>query len=156
MSMFGNAFKPGGAGRDIAGYIGDALANIGGARPVYGPAKMQERQQELELQRAMQLAQYKQQNPDPTATMQNIAATGVRPGTPEYQARLLKAVMQPHYMVLGTPESGQEVIDANNPPAAGGDIDPAAVARLKSNPHEAALFDEHFGPGSAARVLGGQ
>jgi hypothetical protein len=33
-------------------------------------------------------------------------------------------------------------------------IDPEAVARLKANPGEAAMFDQHFGAGSAARVLG--
>lgn len=39
-------------------------------------------------------------------------------------------------------------VSAGGPPA-------EAVARLKSNPHEAAQFDEIFGPGASDRVLGG-
>jgi hypothetical protein len=38
---------------------------------------------------------------------------------------------------------------AQEPPA-------EAIARLKSNPGEAQQFDEIFGPGASARVLGGQ
>jgi hypothetical protein len=156
MSMFGNSFKPGGAGRDIAGYIGDALMSIGGGRPIYAPAKAEMRNQQSLLDRQMALAQYKQANPDPTGTMQNVAAAGMKPGSPEYQAMMSKVLLQPHYMMMGSPETGQTVIDANNPPPQGGDIDPAAIARLKANPGEAAMFDEHFGPGASARVLGGQ
>lgn len=140
----------------IAGILGDAMSGAAGQPGMYARSLGEDRQQQSELQRQMAIAQYKQQNPDPTGTMQNVASTGVRPGTPEYQAMMRKVLLQPHYMVLGNPEIGQQVIDANNPPAAGGDIDPAAIARLKANPGEAQMFDEHFGPGSAARYLGGQ
>jgi len=53
MGMFGNAFKPGGAGRNVAGYIGDALAQIGGMKGVYGPAVAAQRefQERAELAR---------------------------------------------------------------------------------------------------------
>lgn len=33
---------------------------------------------------------------------------------------------------------------------------PAAIARLRTNPHEAAQFDEVFGPGASQKALGGQ
>jgi hypothetical protein len=155
MGMFGNAFKPGGAGRDIAGYIGDALLTLGGGRPMYAPAKAEIRGQQNMLDRQLAFAQWKQAHPDPTGTMQNVDAA-LNSSDPRVRELMTKVLQQPHYMVLGSPENGQTVIDANNPPPAGGDIDPAAIARLKANPGEAALFDEHFGPGSAARVLGGQ
>jgi hypothetical protein len=159
MGMFGNAFKPGGAGRDVAGYVGDALLRLSGGDPVYAPMKAQGLQQQQMLQREMMLARYKQQNPDPTGTMQNVGAAGFQQGTPEYQQFMQKILQQPHYMVLGNAENGQQVIDANNPPQMGGGQagPPAeAIARLKSNPAEAAQFDEIFGPGSAARAMGGQ
>lgn len=46
-------------------------------------------------------------------------------------------------------------------PAQAGGQQPAeppapAIERLRANPHEAAQFDEIFGPGSAARAMGGQ
>lgn len=155
MGMFGaKAFAPGGTGRAVAGYIGDALLNLGGQKPVYAPQMQEQAQQRAMLERQMMLARYKAQNPDPTGTMQNAQAAGHLPGTPGYQKLIEQSMMAPHYITLGNPESGQTVIDANNPPPAGGDIDPAAVARLKANPAEAQMFDEHFGPGSAARVLG--
>jgi hypothetical protein len=140
----------------IAGIVGDALSGAAGQPGMYARTLAEGHQQQAELQRQMALAQYKQANPDPTGTMQNVAAAGLKPGSPEYQAMMSKVLLQPHYMMLGNPETGQQVIDANNPPAQGGDIDPAAIARLKANPGEAAMFDEHFGPGASAHVLGGQ
>jgi hypothetical protein len=113
-------FEQGGAGRPIAGYLGDALLNLSGNKPIYGPMVTEQRQQDSMLQRQMALAQWKMQNPEPTGTMQNVAATGVQPGTPEYQQRMLKAVMQPHYVMFGNAEQGQTLIDANNPPQGGG------------------------------------
>jgi hypothetical protein len=144
-------------GRSILGSIGDGLLMASGNKPQYWPMQAEGNQQALMLQRQLALEQYKAAHPDPTGTMQNVEAAGLTPGTPEYQAFMQKILQQPHYMVLGNTDTGQTVIDANNPPPSGGsDIDPAAIARLKANPGEAALFDEHFGPGAAARVLGGQ
>lgn len=61
-SFFGN----GGAGRDIAGRIGDWLAQVNGVAPVYGPAMQEQRQmayQNAMMQRrqAMQMANWQQQ-----------------------------------------------------------------------------------------------
>ena len=155
MGMFGNAFRSGGAGRDVMGYIGDALLTLGGGRPMYAPAKAEMRGQQNMLDRQLAYAQWKQAHPDPTGTMQNASA--VYPvGSPQWRALIEKTMQAPHYITLGSPETGQTVIDANNPPPQGGDIPPDAAARLKANPAEAAQFDEIFGAGASARVLGGQ
>ena len=68
-------FAPGGAGRAIAGNIGDALLTMSGHSPIYAPlmAKQQseQSQQMAELQRQMALAQFKNANPEPTAIQRN-------------------------------------------------------------------------------------
>ena len=46
-------FGQGGAGRSIAGYVGDALLSMSGGRPVYGPTVAAQREQEQMLQRQM-------------------------------------------------------------------------------------------------------
>ncbi|WP_420140139.1 hypothetical protein [Sphingomonas sp.] len=89
MSMFGNAFKQGGVGRNIAGYVGDALLSASGNRPIYGPAVQQRQEQEAEFQRQLALAQFKAMNPEPTSIMQNALAGGLQPGTPEYSKFIL-------------------------------------------------------------------
>lgn len=162
MSLAGGQSGAGGffskpIGAAILGSIGDGLLTASGGKPLYWPMQAEGRQQALMLQRQLALEQYKAAHPDPTGTMQNVTAAGFQPGTPEYQQFMQKILQQPRYMVLGSPETGQTVIDANNPPPTGGDAPPAeAVARLKANPAEAAQFDEIFGPGASARVLGAQ
>jgi hypothetical protein len=140
----------------IAGIVGDALSGAAGQPGMYARSLAEGHQQQAELQRQMALAQYKQANPDPTGTMQNVAAAGLKPGSPEYQAMMSKVLLQPHYMMLGNPETGQQVIDANNPPPQDAGPPPDAVAHLKSDPSLAPQFDEVFGPGAAARAIGGQ
>jgi hypothetical protein len=140
--------------RRIAGIIGDTLAGAAGRPGPYAQQMHEAQQQQMLFQRQVALAQWKQQHPDPTGTMQNAQATGALPGTPDYQDLIRKTMMAPHYITLGNAENGQTVIDANN--MGSGNVPPDAVARLKANPHEAAQFDEIFGPGAAARAMGGQ
>jgi len=105
------AWQRGGKGWNTVGGIGDILAALGGKETPYVNHMMEEEKQQQLLQRQMMLAQWKNQHPDPTGTMQNVQAAGLQPGTPEYQAFMQKVLMQPRYMVLGNPESGQQVID---------------------------------------------
>jgi hypothetical protein len=42
-------FGQGGTGRNIAGYIGDALLTASGGRPVFGPAQMQQHQMQQQI-----------------------------------------------------------------------------------------------------------
>jgi hypothetical protein len=81
-------FDQGGAGRPIAGYIGDALLNMSGNKPVYAPMMQQQRQQQAELARMMQMAQWKQANPDPTSMQRNYEyLKGIRPDLGESYLR---------------------------------------------------------------------
>lgn len=60
-------FDQGGAGRAVAGYLGDALARIGGQQGVYAPmmAHQQElQQQQIETQRQQMLLRQKQMQPE--------------------------------------------------------------------------------------------
>lgn len=69
-------FGEGGAGRNIAGYIGDALLQMSGANPIYQPTMLQrqqeallarQRQQQVQDQRDTWIAQqqYKAEHPEP-------------------------------------------------------------------------------------------
>jgi hypothetical protein len=55
--------------------------------------------------------------------------------------------------VLTNPLTGQTMVPQAKAPVQA--PPPEAISRLRSNPAEATQFDEIFGPGSAARILGG-
>lgn len=68
-------FGAGGTGRNIAGIIGDALLSASGRGPIYAPLRAQAaqsqrdaRRQGYEFQRQLALAQFKNANPEPSAT----------------------------------------------------------------------------------------
>lgn len=97
-------FGAGGSGRNIAGYVGDALAQMGGLNPVYAPVMqqqrlLQQRQQMADQQYQRQRqdgmadwiakAQYEAANPKaqaPTEFERTLIASGVQPGSPEWTA----------------------------------------------------------------------
>lgn len=70
----GGFFGEGGAGRAIAGYVGDYLAQLGGARPIYAPIAQQRQliqQQQVKRQNDwedwVRQAQWERDHPKPTA-----------------------------------------------------------------------------------------
>jgi hypothetical protein len=76
-------FGQGGTGRNIAGYIGDALLTASGGRPVFAPARMQQHQMQQQMQMEEQRRRaaletwqaqqvYKAANPDPTDLSQRV------------------------------------------------------------------------------------
>jgi len=114
-------FGAGGAGRSIAGYIGDALLSASGHDPVYAPMIAQARQQSLEGQRQLTLAQYKAQNPEPSDIMREAQSMGLKPGSPQWNDFIQNWRMKQPMIILGNPANGQQVVDpsqlrANTPP----------------------------------------
>jgi hypothetical protein len=91
-------FSDGGAGRSIAGSIGDALLQLSHAQPIYGPAMQAQRdfaqrrqEAEQESQRSLSneeaLYNYKLQNPEPDQMSdfdKQAVAGGYAPGTPDW------------------------------------------------------------------------
>lgn len=93
----GGFFGEGGAGRPIAGYIGDALLQMSGMKPIYQPLAQENYQRSLmakqaavnnsaEWQKWLMQQMYKDAHPEQTADEKMLVASGLKPGTPEYQA----------------------------------------------------------------------
>lgn len=93
-------FGQGGTGRNIAGYIGDALLQMSGMQPIYQPTMLANAQQASEAQRAeaarfaaMEDYRAKKQidqeydTPDPTGFERTLDAAGI---TGEQRIRLLR------------------------------------------------------------------
>lgn len=98
MGMFGQAFKPGGVGRNIAGYLGDALLTASGHDAQFGPQMNARKQQELEFQQQLALAQAKAQYRAPTALQQNYEY--LQQQNPQLAEQYLRAQANP--MTLST------------------------------------------------------
>jgi len=91
-------FAAGSTGRNLLGYLGDALAQLGGVRGNFAPAVAQQRQQQFMAQQAQQKRmadyqdwvaqqQYKAANPAPLAPTEfdrALMASGIQPGTPQW------------------------------------------------------------------------
>lgn len=65
-------FDEGGIGRTIAGSVGDALLQLGGAQPIFAPAMQEQRRYQMQeanrlrdFQNQRDLIDYKRQNPEP-------------------------------------------------------------------------------------------
>jgi hypothetical protein len=101
---------------------------------------------------------------------QEVVLRGFQPGTPEFQqeiGRILKAkystVSTVPYQAGGgvaaydkaTGQATPVIVPEGSQPNQPSAIPPEAAAELQANPQTAAQFDEIFGPGAAARILGG-
>jgi hypothetical protein len=109
-------------------------------------------------------------NNDPELPLiaQEAMAAGLQPGTPEFQkeiGRILKAKYDTTKVVSYQKGGGAVAFDratggitpliAPGGAPSGGGIPQEAIAELRNNPASAAQFDEIFGEGAAAQVLGG-
>lgn len=148
--------------RKVLGLVSDGILAFNGKEAIYGPAMAKTRQQEQQNEQAIRLARIKAESPaeDPSI-IRALRAAGIDPTSPEGRKIITDNLSTPRYMTLGTPETGQVVINPNAMPGGGGGYAPMqgppaeAVSMLKASPNLAAQFDETFGPGAAARVLGG-
>ena len=168
-------FGQGGAGRSIAGAIGDALLQMGHMDPIYGPAMKE--QNALERGDQIYNRHRQDENTDwqtrhtieqadkaPDEFSRYMTAAGIDPSSPQGQAlyaqRVDSLANPPHFgvdpstgafgMFRAPPISGPSTGAPTLPPP------PSAVAYLKANPHAAADFDQKYGPGASSNYLGGQ
>jgi hypothetical protein len=110
-------FGQGGAGRAIAGSVGDALLQLGRMQPIYGPAMQAQREFAQRRQQAQEESQnalnnekalyaYKLANPEPDQMSdfdKQAVAGGILPGTPEWIALHKNHVQEMSDPVVTTP-----------------------------------------------------
>lgn len=166
-------FGEGGVGRNIAGFIGDALLQNVGRAPIFAPV-MQARQQamhearlaEQKRQQDMQDWQAKEQwkidNPGPPddAFSRALIEGGIQPGTEQWgtlhkqraenMANPVQMVQLPNGQYIpmrpNTIAPGGAPMQRPTPPE-------AAIKDLQKNPGTAHFFDEVFGPGASQKYL---
>lgn len=169
-----------GRSREWAGILADGLLGLAGRQGVYAPMMERRRQEQTALEAGEQRYQrqradsrddflWKQQNEakTPTGFAGELVQAGYQPGTPEYVAKLQQHVanrLDPSVTVpIGDrlyvgPRSGLGMATGAAPgPISAPKVPPpqTAIQLLKSDPSKAAQFDEVFGQGAAAQVLGG-
>lgn len=167
-------FGEGGAGRGIAGTIGDYLLQQAHMQPVYAPAQQQNRQQALLQQRYQQQKQdeqstwlarqeYERANPKPVNndTISDFNFIAQKLG-PEKATEFLGTIAAGPPMAVDavdpvTHQTVRQYIPRTSLPGMGSAPSgppPAAIDHLRSNPALGPAFDQKYGPGAAARILG--
>jgi len=152
-------FGKGGRGWQILGIIGDALQTAGGGKPTYQEAQQKWAEMQGEQQKALlrfhldRLAEATK----PTDFQRN--ADYLNSAHPGLGDTYLKQVAEGPPVATDVAAPDGSVSRQFLPRSAidGGSLSPppGAISLLKSNPSLAAHFDAKYGPGSAARVLGG-
>lgn len=114
-------FQKGGMGGKLGmGLLGGALDGVavwGGSKPGYSGARSEESDFQRELVKAKILAALKGETNNDTPAMKEAAAMGMAPGTPEFNEYVRRARMKPNFMMMGNPETGQQIV---NPEEMGG------------------------------------
>jgi hypothetical protein len=163
--MFGGGRVSIDLSRALAGYLA-GIGNPAGVQTLQGlnSLRQQQMQHQLDLQdynrkRADDNADfithedYKAAHDVPDISQRIAALNSIKPGLGDTYAQNYAANGGGLGPVLTNPLTGQTMMPANKAPAQ--EAPAEAIARLKSNPAEAAQFDEVFGPGASAKVLGG-
>lgn len=152
--LFHNFNAPGGFASKL-GLLADALD--GGntfANAQQQPIENDFKRRQLELQG--QIANTRADT-EP-ASIKALRAAGIDPASPYGQSLIAGNLNRP--IIVGSPETSQMVLGGGfgAPGATAGPPKPndAAIARLRANPSEAAMFDQQFGPGASAAILGGR
>lgn len=163
-------FGEGGTGRNIAGYVGDALLRMGGGQSVYAPT-MQRREdlaaaQQAELLKSardfsgfVQKEEWKRANPEPQAAP-TIARNAewldsLEPGLGKTYAQNYAQSGGMPPQIVTVPGVGTFAVPKTGAPAAPAGPPASAVDYLRQNPNMAAQFDAKYGQGAAARAMGG-
>ena len=82
---------------------------------------------------------------------------GYKPGTPEFETAL-RGVISNKYASEYVDDAGnmrrRSALDLGGGAPSAPSVPPAAISELRANPASATQFDEIFGPGASARILG--
>ncbi len=130
----GGFFGAGGTGRNIAGYLGDALLRMGGGQAMYAP-QMQHRQDQADddarWEKRFKMQQDAKGGMDPTNAAKMAVEAGLIPGTPEFQKFVRRYAFKPTIMQVGNADGGVN-FDEYDP--SGGDDDAPQVGETATNP----------------------
>lgn len=145
----------------ILGSVGDSLAgNDNFAKTQLLKRKADQdaidawRQQQYEFQRQVALAQWKRDNPDPSEFDRAISGGGIDPkstqGQTIYRQRAESMANPP--IIQNVPGVG--IVTMPRPTSTPAGPPPGAIEYLRQHPDTANFFDQKYGTGSAASILG--